>query len=96
MVVGSFLAARPCAVSHLLIHLDLTPLTTYQFSYVLKCCLCKLGLHNLKFPSHSFRIGTASDAAEKGMPAAAIMGTGRWKSKCYRKYIRPNLVTLIS
>lgn len=85
-VVGSFLAAHPCA----------SPLTTYQFSNVLNRCLGKLGLRNLRFSSHSFRIGAASDAAVKVMPAAAIMGIGRWKSKCCRKYIRPNLATVIT
>lgn len=48
----------------------------YKFSYVLKCCLEKLGLQDLKFSSHSFTIGAVSDTAERGVPAKAIMDLG--------------------
>lgn len=92
VVVISFLSVRPGGGSgHFLVHLDLSPVTKYQFTYVLKHCMAHLGLDNLKFSSHSFRIGAASDAATQGLPASAIMGLGRWKSDCFKCYVRPNL-----
>ena len=46
------------------------------------------GLDPSKYKGHSFRIGAASAAAEKGMSDAQIRSMGRWKSNAFVKYIR--------
>lgn len=74
-----------------LIHVNLMPLTKYQFDVVLKKCLEKMGLNNLRFSSHSFRIGAASEGARLGLPELDIKEMGRWKSQCFKLYVRPNL-----
>ena len=50
-------------------------------------------LHSLKLPAelfgtHSLRIGSATAAAEAGIPMKIIKAMGRWSSDCYRSYIR--------
>ena len=50
-------------------------------------------LHSLKLPAelfgtHSLRIGSATAAAEAGIPMKIIKAMGRWSSNCYRSYIR--------
>ncbi len=37
---------------------------------------------------HSFRIGAATFAAERGFSDAQIRSMGRWQSDAFRKYIR--------
>ena len=55
-----------------------------QLSQAIRCC----GLNPDRYKSHSFRIGAASYAAERGMSDAQIRTKGRWKSKAFHKYIR--------
>ena len=38
--------------------------------------------------THSFRIGGASAAASRGVPDSVIQMMGRWRSDCFRRYIR--------
>jgi len=40
-------------------------------------------------PTHSFRIGDATSAAEAGASQATIQQLGRWHSQAYRHYICP-------
>ena len=52
------------------------------------------GLDSSRYKGHSFRIGAASHAAEKGLSDTQIRLLGRWKSNAFLKYIRvPNLAT---
>ena len=54
------------------------------------CHLC--GLHRSRYKGHSFRIGAASYAADRGLSDAQIRLLGRWKSNAFLRYIRvPNL-----
>lgn len=46
------------------------------------------GLNPSRYKGHSFRIGAASHAAERGMSDAQIRILGRWKSNAFQKYIR--------
>ena len=57
---------------------------TSLLSRVIKLC----GLDPSRYKSHSFRIGAASHAADKGMSDAQIRALGRWKSNAFMKYIR--------
>ena len=90
-LVKQFLGVRPPGGGNFLTHLDLLPLTKYQFDAVLKRSLGIMGLAAYKFSSHSFRIGAASEAARAGVPEGDIKALGRWKSNCYQVYVRPNL-----
>jgi len=40
------------------------------------------------FSSHSFRIGAATVAAQRGIPDHQIQLMGRWTSNAYQLYIR--------
>ena len=42
----------------------------------------------LHVKGHSFRIGAASFAADKGLSDAQVRALGRWKSNTFLKYIR--------
>lgn len=82
---------RPSGGFFFLIHVNLMPLTKYQFDAVLKKCLERMGLNNLKFSFHLFRIGAASEVAQLGLPESDNKEMGRWKSQCFKLYVRPNL-----
>ena len=60
-------------------------------SQLLRAChLC--GLDPSRYKGHSFRIGAASYAADRGFSDAQIRMLGRWKSNAFLRYIRvPNL-----
>lgn len=50
-----------------------------------------------RYKGHSFRIGAASHAADRGLSDAQIRALGRWKSNAFQRYIRvPRLVSLRS
>ena len=54
------------------------------------CHLCDLDPSRYK--GHSFRIGAASYAADRGFSDAQIRMLGRWKSNAFLRYLRvPNL-----
>ena len=50
------------------------------------CHLC--GLDPSRYKGHSFRIGAASYAADRGLSDAQIRMLGRWKSNAFLQYIR--------
>uniref|UniRef100_A0ABM5GIP4 Uncharacterized protein isoform X2 n=1 Tax=Pogona vitticeps TaxID=103695 RepID=A0ABM5GIP4_9SAUR len=74
-------------------HKDGKPLTKYQFWSLTDRALKNIGIGNMRFGTHSFRIGAASTAALLGYDAGKIKRLGRWSSGCFRKYIRqlPNV-----
>ncbi|XP_069823144.1 uncharacterized protein [Dendropsophus ebraccatus] len=90
--LSSYLAIRPAIDGVLFIHEDLSFVTRYQFNRVLRLCLVNLGLGNLRFTSHSFRIGAATEAASAGLDEQLIRRLGRWDSNRFKLYIRPALV----
>ena len=51
-------------------------------------CLKFCGLDTSRYKGHSFRIGAASHAADKGFSDAQIRTLGRWKSDAFHLYIR--------
>ena len=67
---------------------NLTPITVYQFNTELSRCLQFCGLDTSRYKGHSFRIGAASLAADKGFSDAQIRTLGRWKSDAFKLYIR--------
>lgn len=72
-------------------HENNSPVTKFQFIRVLNKCLEFLHLDSFQASSHSFRIGTATAAANMGLDKTKINRIGRWKSNAYASYIRPNL-----
>ena len=88
-----YLEVRPRGEHHnLLIHANGTPLTRGQFSRILRRAVLQLGEDPAGFTSHSFRIGAATTAASMDLPAESIKGLGRWKSGCFKRYVRPQLL----
>lgn len=63
---------------------------TDQLSLAIKFC----GLNPAHYKGHSFRIGAASHAADRGFSDAQIRVLGRWKSNAFHRYIRiPSVAT---
>lgn len=64
------------------------------FTDLLNRSLRTCGLHPALYKGHSFRIGAASFAADRGMSDAQLRALGRWKSNAFLKYIRiPSIST---
>ena len=66
------------------------PLTRSTFVTRFKEALSAAGINPARFSGHSFRIGAATTAAQKGMADSAIKLLGRWKSSAYQRYVRPS------
>ena len=64
------------------------PVRRGYFCAILARAIRLCGLNPNRYKGHSFRIGAASDAAEKGMSEAQIRVLGRWKSNAFMRYIR--------
>ena len=62
--------------------------SVHQFNAQLKACLAFCSLDSTRYKSHSFRIGAACHAAEKGFSDSQIRALGRWKSDAFKLYIR--------
>ena len=66
------------------------PLKRTLFDSILHKNISFCGLDSSKYKGHSFRLGAATYAAEKGLTDAQIRSMGRWNSNAFQKYIRPN------
>ena len=64
------------------------PISVNQFNSELRRCLAFCGLDPRRYKSHSFRIGAACLAAEKGYSDAQIRALGQWKSDGFKLYIK--------
>ena len=62
---------------------------TDQLSLALKFC----ELNPERYKGHSFRIGAASHAADRGLSDTQIRVLGRWRSHAFHRYIRIPLVS---
>lgn len=69
-------------------HADYSPISVHQFNRELQRCLAFCGLDTSRYKSHSFRIGGACHAADKGYSDAQIRALGRWKSEAFKVYLR--------
>ncbi|XP_078354820.1 uncharacterized protein LOC144639381 [Oculina patagonica] len=76
-------------------HLDNSPILVTQFNTELRRCLNFCGLDPQRYKSHSFRIGAACLAADKGFSDAQIRALGRWKSDAFKLYIRNSTLQAI-
>ena len=64
------------------------PLTKAKLTDHIQQALCSLGLPYQDFTGHSFRIGTATMAANAGLEDSVIRTLGRWNSSAFLVYIR--------
>lgn len=64
-------------------------ISTNSFNIELRRTVNFCGLDCSRYKSHSFRIGAACHAAEKGFSDSQIRALGRWSSDAFRTYIRP-------
>ena len=89
-----YLARRGNRPGPLFLNPDNNPVSRKFFADLLSLSLKACGLDSTRYKGHSFRIGAASFAAERGMSDAQIRALGRWKSNAFLKYIRiPSLST---
>ncbi len=64
------------------------PVSRTWFQKQLKSVLLSAGISAAIFSSHSFRIGAATSAAQKGLTKHQIQTLGRWSSEAFQSYIR--------
>ena len=75
-------------------HADFSPLTRDYISKTLNSILNLTIYTRVRYNTHSFRIGRATDMASQGASDQQIMMAGRWKSLAFKKYIRPTVILL--
>ncbi|XP_077334541.1 integrase/recombinase xerD homolog [Lithobates pipiens] len=92
LVLREFLDCRPALLGPLLLHKGGEFLSRFQFIGVFRKCLQALGLGGEKFSSHSFRIGAAMEVVRWGLDEELVKRIGRWESRRFRSYVRPELV----
>ena len=63
-------------------------LTRQRFVSKVQAALQKAGIDPSRYQGHSFRIGAATTAAERGFEDSLIKTLGRWDSTAYMRYIR--------
>ena len=83
---------RPNVEGPLFCHKNNQNLTRYQLSKMLRNALALTGYNPDEFNTHSLRIGAATQSFLNGMDKKTIMANGRWKSSCYKRYIRLNML----
>ena len=59
---------------------------------MLRNALAFTGYSPDEFNTHSLRIGATTQSFLNGMDEQIIMANGRWKSSCYKRYIRLNML----
>lgn len=69
------------------------PLSRKQLSTFLQSVLRAAGVSG-QYSGHSFRIGAATTAAQRGIPDHLIKTMGRWSSDAYQTYIRTPVATI--
>ena len=86
--VLAYLAARRGSPGALFRFQDGRLLTPMRFTEKLREALEALGLQSEHYAGHSFRIGAATTAAERGLEDSLIKALGRWESTAYLLYVR--------
>ncbi len=75
-------------LEHLFLDHAGNPASRTWFQKQLKSVLLSAGISATNFSSHSFRIGAATSAAQKGLTKHQIQTLGRWSSEAFQSYIR--------
>ena len=63
-------------------------LTKDLFIARVRTALSVIGYDESSYAGHSFRIGAATTAAERGIEDSVIKMLGRWESSAYQLYVR--------
>ena len=84
----SYLAQRGSKEGPVFVREDGSPLLKSAFVQKLRSALNSIGLNESVYAGHSFRIGAATTAAERGFEDSLIKTLGRWESEAYQLYIR--------
>ena len=87
-ILLDYLSFRGSGPGALFVHSDGYPVARTWFCSQLSSAIKFCGLNPSLYKGHSFRIGAASHAADRGMSDAQIRILGRWKSNAFHKYIR--------
>ena len=87
-LLAKYLTMRGPRPGALFIAVDGAPVSRSHFSNQLSSAIQFCGLSPSVYKGHSFRIGAASHAADKGLSDAQIRLLGRWKSNAFLKYLR--------
>ena len=84
----SYLSVRPSTPGPLFITHTGSPLTRSLLVQHLHSALTDSGFDHSLYNGHSFRIGAATTAAQRGLEDSLIQTLGRWKSAAYKSYIK--------
>lgn len=90
-----YLALRPQLPGFLFRFSDGSHLTRERLGAELKRALQEAKVETRGYSGHSFRIGAATVAAQKGFSDSLIQTLGRWKSSAFLEYIRTDVATLV-
>ena len=88
LALTHFLALRGSKPGPLFCWANGAPLTKPNLISSLRSALELAGHDPSKFAGHSFRVGAASTAAERGIEDSVIKVLGRWNSDAYCRYIK--------
>ena len=88
MALLNYLVVRGPSEGSLFMFSDGRLLTRQRLVEAVRRALGKAGLDPSKYCGHSFCIGAATAAAERGMEDSVIKTLGRWRSLAYLEYIR--------
>jgi hypothetical protein len=88
VALSEYLSVRGGSPGPLFLCSPTTPVSRNQFNTSLNQSLAYNGLDLSKYKSHSFRIGSATEAAASGHSDSQIRQMGRWKSDAFKNYIR--------
>lgn len=86
--LAAYLAIRGQSQGPLFRFANLAPLTKDKFTSTIRKALESIGLDPTSYAGHSFRIGAATTAADKGIEDSTIKALGRWKSEAFQAYIK--------
>ena len=83
-----YIGIRPPNPGPLFILSTGVPLTRTYLVSNLQAALRQAGLDDSAYNGHSFRIGAATTAAQRGLEDSLIQTLGRWRSDAYKLYIK--------
>ena len=84
----SYLSVRGTQRGPLFLFEDGRFLTRVRFVEAVRSALLSAGVDHQKYCGHSFRIGTATTAAARGIEDSVIKTLGRWESVAYLQHVR--------
>lgn len=83
-----YIGIRPSTPGPLFVLSTGAPLTREYLVSNMRSALREAGLDDSAYSGHSFRIGAATTAAQRGLEDSLIQTLGRWRSDAYKLYIQ--------